>query len=164
MKIIYKTGDMFEGSQGILVHGCNASGGFGSGVAGVIRKKYPVVYESYINAFNKKMLSMGSVHWVKTEDDRIIGNAITQEKFGGDGKLYVSYDAIETAIKNINRDMHLVNLLSDTIFFATTLWIAFPLIGAGLGGGKWSIISSIIENNSNNFQPVVYTLDGKIPD
>ena len=39
-----------------------------------------------------------------------------------------------------------------------TLHIAMPLIGAGLGGGDWNVISEIIEEESLKFQPVVYEL------
>jgi hypothetical protein len=38
------------------------------------------------------------------------------------------------------------------------------LIGSGLAGGKWARISSIIETESKNFTPVVYLLDGVIPE
>jgi hypothetical protein len=39
-----------------------------------------------------------------------------------------------------------------------------PLIGAGLAQGKWSIISQIIEEEMTDVQPVVYLIDGIIPD
>ena len=37
--------------------------------------------------------------------------------------------------------------------------IAFPIIGASLGGGKWDIISAIIETELTNIQPYVYIID-----
>jgi hypothetical protein len=42
--------------------------------------------------------------------------------------------------------------------------IALPLLGAGLAQGKWSIISQIIEDEATDFQPIVYLMDGLIPD
>jgi O-acetyl-ADP-ribose deacetylase (regulator of RNase III) len=41
--------------------------------------------------------------------------------------------------------------------------VAFPLIGTGLGGGRWDVISAIIEANAKDFQPIVYSLDGVVP-
>jgi hypothetical protein len=59
--------------------------------------------------------------------------------------------------------------LKDT---ASRLWIkivgpvdevAFLLIGAGLANGSWTLIYGIIEEESTNFQPIVYLYDGRIP-
>ena len=39
--------DITTVEEGVVLHGCNCSGGFGSGVAGAIRKKWPDVYEMF---------------------------------------------------------------------------------------------------------------------
>ena len=39
MKIIYKQGDLLEAEEVVIVHGCNAQGVVGSGVALAIRNK-----------------------------------------------------------------------------------------------------------------------------
>jgi O-acetyl-ADP-ribose deacetylase (regulator of RNase III) len=41
------------------------------------------------------------------------------------------------------------------------LVIGMPKIGAGLGGGDWSIISEIIEEELKDFNVIVYVLDPK---
>jgi len=37
--------------------------------------------------------------------------------------------------------------------------IAMPKIGAGLAGGDWNVIESIIESELKTVQPIVFTLD-----
>jgi len=45
----------------------------------------------------------------------------------------------------------------STIFGCCT--VALPMIGAGLGGGDWNVISDIIETESKKaLQPIVYKL------
>jgi O-acetyl-ADP-ribose deacetylase (regulator of RNase III) len=36
--------------------------------------------------------------------------------------------------------------------------VAMPQIGAGLGGGDWTVIAAIIESELTDVQPVVYIL------
>ena len=38
-----------------------------------------------------------------------------------------------------------------------------PLIGAGLGGGDWNVISAIIQSECKDVTPVVYYLPGQKP-
>lgn len=148
MKIIYKTGNLLDATEPAIVHGCNAQGVMGSGVAKAIRDKWPEVYETYRLHHVTRRLWLGSVIRVRTPEFVIL-NAITQHQYGRDGSKYVSYDAVAEAFSRINE-------MGDGP-------VALPLIGAGLGGGKWSILSAIIEAECTSVQPVVYTLDGVIP-
>ena len=153
MKIIYKTGDMFKGPERALVHGCNAQGVMGSGVARIVIDHYTYAFNAYRAHYEKYGLKVGEII-VAEDTHKIIINAISQEFFGRDpNTVYVSYDGVRSALKEINR----------YAFNASISEIAFPLIGAGLANGKWSIISKIIEDESVDFQPVVYLIDGKIP-
>lgn len=146
MKIIYKQGDLLQCDEKIIIHGCNAQGVMASGVAKVIRAKYPSAYDAY-RAGN---LGLGIVTYAAQEDGKVILNAITQEFYGRQvGKQYVSYKAVYLCMQRINS------------FYSceeSPVYIAMPKIGAGLGGGNWEIISKIIEEESTYFQPVVYEL------
>lgn len=146
MKIEYIQGDLIKSPEMVIAHGCNAQGVMNSGVARAIREKYPRAYDDYYNHIHNNYKSdvLGSVA-VTELHDRTILNIISQEYYGRNPKItYVSYDALANAIKSIN-DMGYKR-------------IAFPRIGAGLGNGKWEIISAIIESYSN-FSPVVYDYD-----
>lgn len=147
MKPTYVKGDLFKSVETLIAHGCNAQGVMGAGVARVIKEKYPSAYESYVAHKKKFGLEMGRVIFAKSED-RVIANCITQKKFGSDGKKYVDYDAIREAMVQVNAYCRVKKLNS----------FAMPKIGAGLGGGDWSVIEKIIDETCNDTQAVVYEL------
>ena len=152
MKIIYEIGDLIKSPHVLLLHGANAQGVMGSGVAKAIRDEYPYAYEVYRAKYIAEGLEVGEVLFVPC-DNRIIANAITQEFYGRDGRQYVNYNSI-------NSTMELVNDFASDHSFSH---VAMPLIGAGFGGGSWKIISEIIENQLTSVIPIVYTLDGNVP-
>ncbi len=158
MQIEYQIGDMFAGPEKILVHGCNAQGRMGSGVAKVVRDRFPAAYDAYAKVHRERGLRLGEVIWAIC-DDRIIGNAITQERYGYDGQRYVDYDAIRDAMREVNRFVQQVQSGDiDIDRIGPVVRVGFPLLGAGLGGGEWSVIAAIIEDKSDCFTPVVYRL------
>lgn len=154
MKILYLKGDLLKSDESVIAHGCNAQGVMRSGIAKSIREMYPQVYLDYLNAYIEQdhSLSLGQV--IRTDTVRKVSDrtgavitvlsAITQEFYGRDKNVvYVSYEAIERAVINMNE--------------LGFLRIAMPLIGAGLANGDWEIISKVIEKTST-FRPVVYIL------
>ena len=153
MTISYVTGNMLKASEKILLHGCNAQGAMGSGVAKAIRAEHPIAYEVYRKKFDDDGLVMGEVVYATVNEHRIVANGITQ-KYYGRGGLFVDYDAINSVMTNVNIFAKEHGIES----------VAMPLIGAGLGGGSWKTISGIIEDRLIDAQPVVYLIDGKIPD
>lgn len=149
MKIEYIVGDLFDTDCAIIAHGCNAQGVMGSGVARLIREKYPLAYQDYVNISRSPSgLVMGAVY-ASICGDKVIANMITQEFFGGDGQRYVSYDAIARACESLDKIASKIK--ADRV--------ALPQIGAGLGGGDWNVIASIIESSFKQTQPVVYLLE-----
>lgn len=138
-----KFGDITEVTSGIIMHGCNAQGVMGSGIAKEVRAKWPKAYEHYHLACKKAGPSymLSTVVPVEVEPGLIIANAITQLNFGGAGTKYVSYKAVQEcfiAVANLALKEHLASKEEMTVHY--------PLIGAGLGGGDWAIISEIIDN------------------
>lgn len=166
MNIIYKTGDLMAAEEGFICHGCNAQGKMGSGVARLIRDQRPAAYDAYMAEFLNSGLVLGQTIWAKDDKGWVI-NAITQEYYGdqaSEGVVYVSYDAVRTAIAEIN----LMAVLTQGDPAAREVFgeinaVAFPLIGAGLAGGSWKTIARIIEEEAVAFQPVVYLIDGVVP-
>ena len=145
MKIIYKQGNLLECTEDVIVHGCNAQGKMGSGVAKAIREKYPEAYNAYKAEYDNHWLLVGEVIGAYS-GDKLILNAITQTHYGRDkNRVYVDYDAVRTAFKFINEHCDYPS-------------IAMPKIGAGLANGDWNIIEKIIEEECINVQPVVYTM------
>jgi len=146
--IVYKTGDVLDSEEPLVAHGCNCSGGFGSGFAKAVATRYPHVREGYLHRFNTRGWQLGEVQLIAIGDGsgRIIANCATQQRYGKptDGP-FVSYPAIRQVVRNLCQS-----------------WpngFAIPKIGAGLAGGNWDIISEIINEESGSVEVRVYVLD-----
>jgi O-acetyl-ADP-ribose deacetylase (regulator of RNase III) len=149
MPVKYVTGNLLEAPETVIMHGCNAQGVMGSGVARQIRALHPIAYEVYREAYDTRTvvergLPLGSFS-VAQDGDRTIVNAVTQEFFGRDPDVvYVSYDAITRLCESLAQDPRFAGV--D---------IAIPRIGAGLANGRWEIIEGILARALVSF--VVYT-------
>lgn len=148
MKIDYRYGNILHTNVKYIGHCVNAQGRMASGVAKAIREKYPKAYTDYMAFYEEGKVKLGKV-LLSTNTPHNILHIVGQNHYGYDGKQYVDYLALRKAFKQINK------LLSEPV--------AFPLIGCGLAGGDWRIVSAIIEEESINFQPIVYTLDDEVP-
>lgn len=146
--IRYVKGDLLNSNLKVIAHGCNCQGVMGSGIARQIRQRWPNVYEVYNLKYQVMGLELGTILPVQTPDGRVVINCMTQGNFGGDGQQYVDYDAIASCIDAIDAKIDNWDVSE----------VGFPQIGAGLGGGDWNRIESIIESHAKNFIPVVYTL------
>lgn len=151
MKIRYKTGNALEADELCILHGCNAQGGMGSGIAKAIRANFPEAYIEYRKEYETNGLQLGSIVWAES-NGKLIANGITQEFYGRDNKCYIDYNAINKVMEQVHHN-------ASTEGFG----VVMPLIGAGLGGGSWKKIAGIIEQNFTDVEPVVYILDGIIP-
>ena len=154
MKIEYRKGNLFETDIWTIIHGCNAQGVMGSGVAKIVREQFPYAYDEYVERHADTGLILGDIICVNATDqitkkEKMIVHAITQNLFGKDGRRYVSYDAVAEAMYTINKQWKKNS--NET-------HVAMPQIGAGLGGGDWTVISAIIESEMKDIQPVVYVL------
>ena len=137
-----KINNLFDNVEhGYIMHGCNAQGVMGSGVAKIIRDKYPIAFQTY--ALQHPHYILGEVIPVIVEPNLVIVNAITQEFFGT-GVVQVDYDAVRQACCGIK---HLVE--SDLIESSD---IHFPFIGAGLAGGDQSTLLQIFEDEFVGFE------------
>ena len=136
MKIETKVGNLMDVTAGHIVHGCNAQGVMGSGVALAVKRKYPGAFESYRNIYEKRGLLLGHAYPWAPATDLVIWNAITQEGFGQPTRN-CSYDAIQSCFELINNGVTMITEVPQEIHI--------PMIGAGLGGGNWEIIREIIE-------------------
>lgn len=125
----YTNNNLLNITEGIIVHGCNAQGIMGSGVAKQLRQKYPEIFTDYILA---KPYYLGQVIISRVSPTLLVVSAITQQYYGRDpNTIYVDYQAVGNAFLSLNN-----------MFPGQTLHI--PQIGAGLGNGDWERIESII--------------------
>jgi O-acetyl-ADP-ribose deacetylase (regulator of RNase III) len=153
MTLKIETGDVFnelyfkaeKGEPVIFVHGCNARGVMGSGVAALVKKLYPFAYDAYKKEYNDYGFDLGFAQFCDdTSTSVTVVNAITQKNFGKDGKLYVDYDAVIKALE-------LVASVAKTRNHPVYL----PMIGGGLGGGDVKRLTAI-------FQAVFHDVDATL--
>lgn len=133
--IHYKKGNLLDVTSGVIIHGCNAQGVMGSGVALAVKEKYPKAYQVYKDFEARHTLRLGSISQVRISNTQLyIANIITQEFYGRDPNTrYVSYGAVHLGFENLNN------------FHVEDIPFHFPKIGAGLGNGDWNIIADLIE-------------------
>lgn len=139
--------------RGIIVHGCNAQGVMGGGIALQIKNMYPKAYTGYLHMLENHEKAgcadcLGSVAMVRISPgkDLYIANAITQDFYGTD-RRHVNYEAVAHAFELIKRENEILNLP-----------IHYPMIGAGLAGGNWTIISTIIDETLMGCNHTLWTL------
>jgi len=134
MKIVVS--DLLDIEHGMIVHGCNAQGVMGAGVADQIRRKYPYAHRVYHDAYTAAGLVLGEVIYaVFDTGNLIIANAITQQFFGQcSNRVYVDYHAVRKCMRSV-----------AGVAKQHSMQVHFPKIGAGLARGDWSILSTIID-------------------
>jgi len=157
MVLTYIKQDLFDTSIGIIVHGCNSYGVMGSGVARLIKDKYPEAYQAYNDQYTQKISSQGTnallplgTNIIVPSRGKIIVNAITQETYGKSvrERRYVSYDAVAKCMASLE-EFCILNAYPE---------VAMPKIGAGLGGGDWNVIAAIIGSELIETNVTVYEI------
>jgi len=147
--ITYKTGDatdpVVKDGVRIIAHVCNDVGKWGRGFVASINKKWKEPEIQYRSMRNRKL---GNVQFVKIDNGIIIANIIGQHLIIMDenGNPPVRYEAIREGLIKVNE---LAIKLNATIHS--------PKFGAGLAGGDWEIIETII-NETITVPIYIYTL------
>jgi O-acetyl-ADP-ribose deacetylase (regulator of RNase III) len=140
-KIDYLVGDVLEMDFKHLLHGCNCRNIMGAGIAKKIADKWPdvkLIDSSYRRIINKDKSLLGSFSRA----------FIYGKQFSGRGasiyNLYTQLDpgpcfdikAFEAAIVKV------FNLLTNEN--DKEVIVHMPLIGCGLGGGKWIDVEAVL--------------------
>lgn len=151
--IISNNGNLFEHVHGtpgkiqVIMHSCNALGIMGSGIAKTVKEMFPEAYNAYLSAlqgFHSASEALGSISHVllvdRFDDPVFLVNIIGQHYYGKDGRKYTSYDAIDTALIEVDRQFSTLDIPIE---------FHFPTMGCGLGGGNWDVVSQIITHRLN---------------
>lgn len=151
--IKYTKADLFTTGADIIAHGCNCVGGFGSGVAGQMARKYPMTRTHYLHKFETEGWRLGDVQFVTVENvnvwtNRYVANCATQKEYYPRDRVHADYEAIRKCMQQVHdfAKMH-------------DLTVAIPKIGAGLAGGDWKIIEQILESVFHDYNVAVYHLE-----
>jgi len=136
MKII--EGDLIElalrGEFDVIIHGCNCFCNMGAGIAATIKYAFPEAYQADLKTLkgDKAKLGTFSDALVKRDDYEItIINAYSQYHWRGRG-VKADYVGMQKIFSEIQKRF-------------SGKRIGYPLIGAGLAGGDWNVISLIID-------------------
>lgn len=119
----------------VIIHGCNCFCAMGNGIAKDIKNEFPEAYAADLKTKKgdrKKLGTYSSALIVRGDIKFTVVNAYTQYDFWTKG-VKADYDAIDAVMQKVKRD-----------FGGQS--IGYPLIGAGLARGDWSIISATIDN------------------
>ncbi len=123
-----------DGVFDVVVHGCNCFNTMGAGIAKVIAAEFPATLAADRGTAKGDRAKLGTISTAVVEHDGrtiTIVNAYTQFDYRGRGQK-VDYDALRQCFAAV----------ADRYAGQR---IGYPLIGAGLAGGDWSVISDIID-------------------
>lgn len=137
MSLITIKGDILDVNYGIICHQVNCKGKMGAGIALSIRKKWPIVYRDYMDAYNECQLIPGAVILSTILPSELyIANLCGQLNYGRD-KIYTIYPAVRACLIKLNKMLDATNK-------------GFPVyipkgMGCSLAGGDWNIVLNIIK-------------------
>lgn len=130
----YEVGfDITTVERGVIAHGVNCRRAMASGVAGSIRKKWPVVYEYFMKYPLQAENALGTTQFVQINENLYVANCFTQLNYGRTGAKFASKDAI-------------ISSMALVLEFAKQkqLQVYIPRIGCGLGGLDWEDVSAAL--------------------
>lgn len=141
----YERGDVFDGPEKVIIHGCNCFKAMGAGIARQVREKFPQAYAADQQTLWGDKTKLGDFTYAE-ENGIILVNAYTQYRYTRTD-VDVDYDAVRLSMIKICQKF------SQTEF-------AMPKIGAGLAGGDWKVIERILIEVSDKYDKtfVVYEL------
>lgn len=153
--IVYRQGDLFADLQHIrmdtvVAHVVNDIGLFDAGFAAGVAQHYPEVKQAYLDLYQS--CPLGSVQLVEM-DAPVNGFTLTFANLfaqygvrSKDNPRPLSYRALDDTLKALAKES------------PPQIWM--PMIGCGLAGGHWSIVSKIILHRlvSEYVRVVVYSI------
>ncbi|MFZ6756763.1 macro domain-containing protein [Undibacterium sp. Ji50W] len=123
-----------QGEFDVIVHGCNCFCNMGAGIAKTIKTQFPEAFAVDKTTLPADLTKLGTYSKAciqRSNKEFVIINAYTQFDWRGKG-LKADYVAIRNVFAKIRDEF-------------PGLRIGYPLIGAGLAGGDWESIASIID-------------------
>ncbi|WP_429488309.1 macro domain-containing protein [Paraburkholderia sp. RAU6.4a] len=118
----------------------NNRGKWGRGFVVALGRQYPAARKSYLDLFrHEQRIPLGLVQFIPVENqERIyIANMVAQDgirKNSRDTEQYISYPVLRNCLEQVCE-----------FALAKRLSVQMPMVGAGLGGGSWDIISAYID-------------------
>jgi O-acetyl-ADP-ribose deacetylase (regulator of RNase III) len=147
--ISYVRGDATDpvgGGNKIIVHLCNDIGHWGGGFTAAVSYRWlkPSIAYHHFHMLNdvEEPMELGTIQFVKVEDDIWVINLIGQRGTGGGNRRAVPpirYEAVRTGLQLVAR-----------LAVKHNASVHMPLIGCGLAGGSWDQIEPLIQETLIN--------------
>jgi O-acetyl-ADP-ribose deacetylase (regulator of RNase III) len=128
-----------------IAHGCNIFNTMGSGIAPLIAKAWPAVREADNYTVRGDFDKLGQFTMVtESEQHQVlrIFNLYTQGSFSKGDNLDLNYKALSDAFTLMNKQILGIGRNAHYYDYRP---VGIPMIGAGLGGGHWGAIETIID-------------------
>ena len=147
--VTIKDGDLFSAPEGIICHQVNCKGNMGRGVAKTFRLVFPQAYNKYLGICRSSINPLGRTMFC-IEDTGESCCMFAQNDWRGNG-CNTDYAAFRSCCKEIKERIDLCENKDKPI--------NMPFgIGCGLGGGDWIIIKSILEEEFENYNVILWKL------
>ena len=138
MEIKNIDGNLLDTDAELILHQVNCQGKMNSGVAKAIREKWPVVFDEYCKLCSSPFLKLGMCQPVSISDTQKVINMFSQDKYGYDGEMYTSYDAVNKCFKYTKGYMQSNGFKR----------IAIPYkMCSCRGGANWDVIMALLKAN-----------------
>lgn len=141
MPIHYVKGTIFQTEATSLVNPVNCVGVMGKGLALEFKKRSPEMFAKYASLCKKGKIKPGTLHYHVAEDCTVI-NFPTKVDWRDPSQM----EYIEKGLKTFVRNYEKRNIVS----------VAFPPLGCGLGGLKWSDVKPLMEEHLSKLPIDVY--------
>jgi O-acetyl-ADP-ribose deacetylase (regulator of RNase III) len=131
MPTTFQKGDLFH-TEGLraYAHGCNCAGTMDAGVAVAFKRRWPRMFEEYVERCKDDRLHLGDV-FVWSEGDEVVYNLAIQQHWKAKSKLAALVRAVGKMTKLAEQ--------------AGVARVGMPRLGAGLGGLEWRRVKSVLE-------------------
>lgn len=146
------SGDLIKlalaGEFDVIVHGCNCFHAMGAGIARAISAQFPEAFDAdkaTEYGASSKPGTISSAQIIRGDARFTVVNAYTQFQWRGQGQK-ADYEAIQSCFERI----------ADRF---PTARIGYPMIGAGLAGGDWSIIEASISKALSGLNHTLVVFD-----
>lgn len=128
----YVKGDLIRDASNyeLIGHQCNCFCTMGAGIAPQIKVSFPEAYASDLKTNRGDKKKLGTISFTE-KTTPIVVNLYGQFNYTKT-EVDTDYDALSNCLKEVKKTFPGKKM-------------AFPLIGAGLAGGDWKIISGLIE-------------------
>lgn len=142
-----------SGEFDAIIHQANCFKTMGSGIAGLIASAFPMAQRADLRDVRNPEQRLGGYSWAVDENwDRtrsvIIGNLYGQFHPGP----CTDYSALHSACSSFAKSP--VMMCVDKI--------GLPMIGCGIGGGDWDIVSEIIEETFKDFDLTLVLYENRV--